>query len=96
MAESHRGRIDILDYARLLAAFMVMGFHYFFYGIKEKIPGIGFTRGWSNLLQFGYAGVSLFFIISGYVIFYSSQKTVLQRSLLAPVFCACIQLFWSH
>jgi len=73
MTEQHQSRIDILDYARFLAAFLVMGFHYFFFGVKEYVPVIGFSKGWSDIFQFGYAGVSLFFMISGYVIFYSSK-----------------------
>jgi len=73
MADPHQNRIDILDYARFCAAFLVMGFHYFFLGVKENMPGIGFSKGWSDVFQFGHAGVSLFFMISGYVIFFSSK-----------------------
>ena len=66
-------RIDLLDYARFAAALAVVGFHYFFLlveshsvatpSVLEKIAGFS---------KYGYLGVELFFIISGYVIFFSA------------------------
>lgn len=61
-----------LDLLRLLAALAVMAFHY----ISSYIPAE--SRGHvlmaiSGVTRYGYLGVSLFFIISGYVILWSAQ-----------------------
>ncbi|HVD98461.1 MAG TPA: acyltransferase [Cytophagaceae bacterium] len=66
-------RIEVLDYGRFFAALFVLLQHYFYNGIHNgKITSITYTPFFSNFFKLGYAGVSFFFIISGYVIFYSS------------------------
>lgn len=97
MTNTHRNRVDILDYARFFAALLVMSFHYFYGGIKAGLmPTVPFSGMWSSIFQFGYVGVSLFFMISGYVIFYSAQgRTAAQfataRALrLYPAFVAAL------
>ncbi len=67
-------RIDLLDYSRLLAALAVMAFHYFFNGILNgKINSVVHIDPVVPFVKYGYLGVELFFMISGYVIFFSSQ-----------------------
>ena len=67
-------RIDYIDALRVLALGSVICFHYFFSGISrgsltsvEKSPIFG-------IAQYGYLGVELFFMISGFVILYSTQN----------------------
>lgn len=68
-------RVELLDYARFLAALMVVAFHFLFKAIQEgKTPDLAFTPGLSELAKYGYLGVELFFMISGYVIFYSAKN----------------------
>jgi peptidoglycan/LPS O-acetylase OafA/YrhL len=66
-------RIQILDYARFVAAMFVLLFHYTNNGISNgKITAISIVPDIAGITRFGYLGVHLFFIISGYVIFYSA------------------------
>lgn len=58
-------RIDLLDYSRLFAALSVVAFHYLFQYDQQH---------WAApAAKYGYLGVELFFIISGYVIFFSAM-----------------------
>jgi peptidoglycan/LPS O-acetylase OafA/YrhL len=91
-------RIELLDYGRLLAAGCVLFFHYFFNGIRNgKIGSIEHIAGVADVARYGYLGVEFFFMISGYVIFFSaSSKTAAQflvsrATRLYPAFwCAVI------
>lgn len=69
----HSDRIATLDYLRLLAALAVVAFHYLFRGAA----GGGFlAAGYPEAAPFaiyGYLGVNLFFLISGYVIAWSAE-----------------------
>lgn len=68
-------RLQLLDYGRLAAALCVMGYHYFFNGIQNgKIATITTIPEIAALAQYGYLGVPFFFMISGYVIFFSAQN----------------------
>lgn len=61
-------RVEYIDYLRLLAALAVMGFHYLYNGIQNgKISSISHEP-IAQIAQYGYLGVNLFFMISGYVI----------------------------
>lgn len=65
---SPRRRVEIVDYFRLFAAVSVVGFHYLYNGIKNgKVDGIS-HEAIAAVAQYGYLGVNLFFVISGYVI----------------------------
>ena len=70
-------RIGLLDYGRFVASISVLFFHYFYNGIRNgKITSIGFFEDLSGIAQYCHIGVNFFFIISGYVIFYSvTNKT---------------------
>lgn len=68
-------RLELLDYGRFFAAIIVVLFHYTFNGINNgKITSITYPSGIINLSKYGYLGVDLFFMISGYVIFFSAQS----------------------
>lgn len=68
-------RIELLDYGRFFAAVMVILYHYTFNGIANgKISSITHSPWIVELSKYGYLGVELFFMISGYVIFYSATN----------------------
>lgn len=88
------GRVPELDALRFSAALAVMGFHYL---------------SWAHLrspLEFGWLGVELFFMISGFVIFWSAlgrtggEFFVSRASRLYPSYWVCLTitasaLIWS-
>ena len=64
----HDNRIPELDYLRGLAALSVLIFHYLFKGPTDGLiwsPSFGLL---TDVAGYGYLGVNLFFIISGFVI----------------------------
>ncbi len=74
MQSPERRRLQSLDYARFIAAVSVLIFHYFFNGIVGgKIENLSFIPVWSDIAKYGYLGVNFFFLISGYVIFFSAK-----------------------
>ena len=94
-----RNSIDWLDYARFAAAFAVMAFHYTANGIRrgviENYDRFGIV---SDISEYGYLGVDLFFLISGYVIaLTSSSKDAASFAIsrfvrLWPTFLLCLFL----
>lgn len=73
-AESdHKGRVEVLDLLRLVAVLAVVCYHYSFRGAAAdgytnvSLPAI------EGVAKYGYLGVQLFFIISGFVIAYSAE-----------------------
>lgn len=92
-------RLELLDATRLIAAVMVVFFHWTFNGINNgKISTIHQPPSISQVTQYGYWGVTLFFLISGFVISYSIQgKTARQYvtarlTRLYPAFWVCLLL----
>lgn len=68
-------RLELLDYGRFFAAVMVLMFHYTFNGILNgKISSITHIEPLVDITKYGYLGVELFFMISGYVIFFSAKN----------------------
>lgn len=67
-------RLDYLDLLRVIALGSVICFHYLFSGIsKGNIKAIEFSS-FAPVAQYGYLGVELFFMISGFVILYSTNR----------------------
>lgn len=91
-------RDALLDHMRGFAALAVVCFHYFHKGPKEgwmhteRVPILG------DIAAYGYLGVHLFFMISGYVIMMTAQHSNLRRfaasrvSRLVPAFWCCMFL----
>ena len=70
----HAKRLDYLDLLRVLALGSVISFHYFFNGIsKGTVTSVSLTP-FAAIAKYGYLGVELFFLISGFVILYSTQN----------------------
>lgn len=68
-------RLELLDYGRFAAALSVILFHYTFNGIANgKIDSLTHISWLVDFTKYGYLGVELFFMISGYVIFYSAEN----------------------
>jgi peptidoglycan/LPS O-acetylase OafA/YrhL len=68
-------RVQLLDYGRFAASLSVMAFHYTYNGIRNgKISSIDHLPPVSSFTKYGHLGVEFFFMISGYVIFYSAQN----------------------
>jgi peptidoglycan/LPS O-acetylase OafA/YrhL len=76
-------RIDALTGVRFLAAALVLLFHYG----ATYIANAGAPPFVGNFLHHGYLGVSLFFILSGFILTYNYQDRV-QKKWLAPFFFA--------
>src|SRR5882762_9837434 len=69
-------RIGLLDYGRLFAALSVLSFHLFYNGIRTgKMQGGEYSGAWTDVAMYGRLGVGFFFMISGYVILSSAQRT---------------------
>lgn len=66
MKANHTQRVAVLDVIRVIAVVMVMLHHYY---TPNVYPNIG------NLFHFGALGVPLFFIISGFVIYSTLERT---------------------
>jgi peptidoglycan/LPS O-acetylase OafA/YrhL len=100
-------RLALLDYGRFAAAAAVVFYHYFFNGIANgKVTSLAHMPAVAGIAQYGYLGVELFFMISGYVIFFSARakgagEFLVSRAVrLYPAFwCAvlltsALALFW--
>ena len=89
-------RIPELDGLRGIAILLVLSFHYINNQLIQSENKIGKTL--TKLTSFGWVGVDLFFVLSGFLI-----GSILMRSQSSPkyfttffVFCFyCIQLLWA-
>jgi peptidoglycan/LPS O-acetylase OafA/YrhL len=95
--EAHN-RLANLDLLRLIAAVMVVFYHYTFSGFATgSWSPLAFPE-LSGLTQHFWSGVSLFFIISGFVIAYSAQNRtafdflVSRVARLYPAFAVCLTI----
>lgn len=100
-------RLDLLDAARVVAVIGVVAYHYLFNGIVNgKIESLDALGPLSGVARYGYLGVELFFMISGYVIFFSARDSTAQRFAVARalrlypafwfavLFTSCVAFFW--
>jgi peptidoglycan/LPS O-acetylase OafA/YrhL len=68
-------RVIRLDGLRFLAAISVVMFHYAFRGEAAGVmPSLGLPDWFAGLSKYGYLGVNLFFMISGFVIAWSAHE----------------------
>lgn len=91
-------RIATLDLLRLVAAVAVVAFHYLFRGAAaDGYLNAGYPAA-APFAIYGYLGVNLFFLISGFVIAWSAEGRTWQAFALArfarlyPGFLACMTL----
>ena len=96
--KSGHGRVEALDILRLFAALSVVAFHYSFRGAGAD------NMTWLSLpalipvTKYGFLGVQLFFVISGFVIAYSAEGRNAREFVVArvariyPGFLACMTL----
>lgn len=94
-------RIATLDLLRLLAALVVTAFHYLFRGgLGDNYLGEGYPE-IEHIAIYGYLGVNLFFLISGFVIAWSAEGrewqtfAVARFARLYPGFLACMIITWA-
>lgn len=91
-------RFPELDWMRGAAALAVVGFHYFYKGPKEGWMHVTQMPFLADLARYGYLGVHLFFMISGYVILLTAQHATFRGFLasrvsrLAPALWVCVLL----
>lgn len=71
--ESNRLRLSDIDLLRFVAAVLVLLYHYISSYIAPRIDD-SFFSAVSLVTRYGYLGVELFFMISGFVIVWSAQK----------------------
>ncbi|MGP9536876.1 acyltransferase family protein [Brachybacterium sp. AOP43-C2-M15] len=78
-SSSARARVEIVDCMRLAAALSVMAYHYLYNGIRNgKVTSISHEP-IAHIAQYGYLGVNLFFMISGFVITASVRGKTARR-----------------
>lgn len=58
-------RLNLLEVLRFIAALLVMLYHITIHYIETDYKFLG------NIFKFGYSGVDIFFVLSGFIIFYS-------------------------
>jgi peptidoglycan/LPS O-acetylase OafA/YrhL len=107
--ELKRPRLAALDGLRLVGALAVMGFHYV--GVRIPHWGVPSSTKFPTLHEigrYGYLGVNLFFVISGYVILMTAYNRPIESftaSRVARLFPAywvavaltfTLQQFWHH
>ncbi|WP_146754803.1 acyltransferase family protein [Elizabethkingia anophelis] len=86
-------RIYQIDLLRFIAAFSVVMFHYSYVAYKRNdISFLSFPE-ISQYSKYGYLGVYLFFIISGFVIAFSSRHLSLKKFLYSR-FMRLYPMFW--
>ncbi|MCX6445189.1 MAG: acyltransferase [Actinobacteria bacterium] len=90
---SHSKRLDYLDLLRVLALGSVIVFHYFFNGISKGTVTSVSLPGFAGIAKYGYLGVELFFLISGFVILYSTQNRT-AREFVKKRFIRLYPMYW--
>lgn len=87
-----RARLDYLDLLRVFALGFVISFHYLFSGIaKGNIDSVSLSS-FASVAKYGYLGVELFFMISGFVILYSTNRSA--GEFVRRRFLRLFPMFW--
>jgi peptidoglycan/LPS O-acetylase OafA/YrhL len=79
------GRFELLDGLRFAAASAVFLFHLAFRAWNETVPGHVEYLWLGHVAKYGYLGVDLFFMISGFVILMSASRGSAREFLLSRV-----------
>ena len=97
--ERSKLHLDWLDYARFVAALSVVFFYYLANGPRNgKLSTFSGFPGLTSAAEYGYLGVDLFFMISGFVIMFSAHNSTAQRFLVSrvirlwPAFAVCMTI----
>jgi peptidoglycan/LPS O-acetylase OafA/YrhL len=92
-------QLEWLDYARFAAAMAVVAYHYLAQGPRDGKTGVHTDFGLAaSVADYGYLGVELFFIISGFVVLYSALGRTADRFAVSravrlwPTFVVCMTL----
>lgn len=85
-------RLHEIDILRFVAAVSVMLFHYCYRGYSAGYTKLKVTDG-SGILSYGFLGVNLFFVISGFVILMSSEGAGVAKFLRSRI-CRLYPAFW--
>lgn len=102
-------RIALIDYARFIAAIAVMIYHYTLIAMSSgKVDTFEISEPLTAITRYGLFGVELFFMISGFVIFYSARNRkasefaasralrLLPAYWVAIIFTAIVTYFWGE
>lgn len=95
VGNTNSARLASLDLLRLVAALAVVAFHYLFRGPIAGDVEVGYAAA-APFAIYGYLGVSLFFLISGFVIAWSAEGRTWQEFAVArfarlyPGFLVCM------
>ena len=94
----HHSRVEALDLLRLLAALAVVFYHFVFHGPGGfELTSLSLPEA-AAIAKYGYLGVPLFFVISGFVIAYSAEGRTAREFVAAriariyPGFLICMTL----
>ena len=95
MADTTKTRINEIDLLRFVAALLVLFFHYSFRGYAAEAKTVMPYPLLAPVFKYGYLGVDLFFIISGFVILMTASSGSFRRFVVSrivrlyPAFWAC-------
>ncbi len=93
--QAARKRVNEIDLLRFLAALSVLFFHYTFRGYAEGGMSLVSYPSFAPFTKYGYLGVQLFFMISGFVILMTASGGSLRSFVVSrlvrlyPAFWAC-------
>ncbi|AKD55334.1 acyltransferase family protein [Spirosoma radiotolerans] len=85
ISTKHPVRVYTVDLLRFIAAFSVVLYHYTFRGYYADNLNPVVYPALESVCKYGYLGVNLFFIISGYVILMSAYKKSLPQFLVSRI-----------